>query len=375
MKLSKKEKKLQNLNIVELETLARNEDLQAVEELACRYYNFCNDHHKNENDEYGKKAIYYFEKCLHTASPYSIAKYANLLWFGIGTKADYKQAFEYYLKSADLNCGLALNNLGACYMNGEFVEKDFNKAEEYFNLAIKQNYIDAKNNLLRLVVAKNLSVFDNYENMTETQKIKAKNKILKDFKNFNDIQKTRFAYQYINPLLKKNVVDDIQFEIIYKTFFDIFNIYDNLYDNKIYLSFKFDLIEQFAELLNKKIKEHFENEKNKKDFLTTLKQKDFKLLIDFLLHKYYYATRNARFCLKSAHAAVVLGCVYNLIQDSKKEKEILLVCLKQLMNEAKVSEKYYEIFKQANSMLQKYPYSSAELYFVYKWTEPQDPRV
>jgi TPR repeat protein len=51
----------------------------------------------------------------------------------VGIKKDIKKALYWYKKAASNGNTLAMLNLGDCYLNGNDVEKDYNKAFELFN--------------------------------------------------------------------------------------------------------------------------------------------------------------------------------------------------------------------------------------------------
>lgn len=55
--------------------------------------------------------------------------------FDIGVEKDMNKAIEYFQKAADLGYTYALNNLGFCYLNGYGVEKDLKKGFEYIEKA------------------------------------------------------------------------------------------------------------------------------------------------------------------------------------------------------------------------------------------------
>ena len=61
-----------------------------------------------------------------------------MLYHGIGTTLDLKEAFLHYKTAADNGHVQAMCNLGVCYRNGFGVDKDNNKAEECYRSAAKQ---------------------------------------------------------------------------------------------------------------------------------------------------------------------------------------------------------------------------------------------
>ncbi len=52
-------------------------------------------------------------------------------------------AFNCYLKAAKKGYPEALHKLGCFYMNGQFVDKDINRARELFNLACERGFIES----------------------------------------------------------------------------------------------------------------------------------------------------------------------------------------------------------------------------------------
>ncbi len=58
-----------------------------------------------------------------------------------------EKAFEYFEKAANENCHSALNNIAYCYANGLGVEKDEKKAVEYYQKAANSNNGEAMHNL------------------------------------------------------------------------------------------------------------------------------------------------------------------------------------------------------------------------------------
>ena len=78
------------------------------------------------------KAIYYFEK----AATHNYAYAYNNLGKIKEQEHDYKQAFNYYLESANLGESWACNKIGEFYRMGIFVKRDLEKAFKYYNLAI-----------------------------------------------------------------------------------------------------------------------------------------------------------------------------------------------------------------------------------------------
>jgi uncharacterized protein len=65
-------------------------------------------------------------------------------YLGLGTKRNYKQAKDWFEKSAKLGFADAQYNLGAMYENGEYVQQDYINAAMWYSLAIEQGNNHAK---------------------------------------------------------------------------------------------------------------------------------------------------------------------------------------------------------------------------------------
>src|SRR3954465_3104580 len=64
-----------------------------------------------------------------------------------GVSQDYKQAFEFYLKAANVGHASSQNQLGVMYDNGEGVDKDSKTAFQWYRKAVQQGNPDAQFNL------------------------------------------------------------------------------------------------------------------------------------------------------------------------------------------------------------------------------------
>lgn len=62
-------------------------------------------------------------------------------------KGDYVKALECYMKAAEMNHPIALNNIGVIYMNGLIGERNYPLAIEYFKKAVKEQNAEALINL------------------------------------------------------------------------------------------------------------------------------------------------------------------------------------------------------------------------------------
>ncbi len=66
---------------------------------------------------------------------------------GLGVERDYEKAIEWYSKAAEQGYSTAQNNLGNMYYNGLGVERDYEKAIEWYSKAAEQGNKRALNSL------------------------------------------------------------------------------------------------------------------------------------------------------------------------------------------------------------------------------------
>lgn len=69
---------------------------------------------------------------------------------GDGTKIDYIEAKNWFLKAAEQGQAKAQFNLGVLYFNGQGVKQDYFKAAEWHQKAAEQGYADAQYNLAKI---------------------------------------------------------------------------------------------------------------------------------------------------------------------------------------------------------------------------------
>ncbi|GBB87033.1 hypothetical protein RclHR1_01350008 [Rhizophagus clarus] len=67
----------------------------------------------------------------------------NNNYYGIGTKQNYKKAFNYFQKAAESGNKIAQYNLGNCYKNGKGIRKNNKKAFELYQKSASQGFLDA----------------------------------------------------------------------------------------------------------------------------------------------------------------------------------------------------------------------------------------
>lgn len=117
-----------------------------------------------------KEAITYFKKA--TLQNYVYA-YNNLGKIH-ERKKDYKKAFEYYLKSADLEECWACNKIGEMYRMGIGCEKNMSLAYQYYNKSLELP-INEASNWAKYNLAKYFYFTGNYEANIEKDELKALN--------------------------------------------------------------------------------------------------------------------------------------------------------------------------------------------------------
>lgn len=84
-----------------------------------------------------EKSVKLFKKAADYGHVAAAANLGALYLEGIGVERNFKEAFKYSKYAADLGDIDALNNLGFLYQNGFYVNKDVEKAIEYFSKAAK----------------------------------------------------------------------------------------------------------------------------------------------------------------------------------------------------------------------------------------------
>ena len=194
---------------------------------------------KNELNEYMKLELYwgqsYISSLIELAKKnnmYACAKLASLEYEGeITGTPNYKESYEYYLKSAnknhpkscwmianlilkkkvkydfdtmwkylnksiELGSAAAYNTMGLCYLNGINKENkiDTEKAEYYFKISSELGYVFAFNNLGKLYEKSNIEKSINYYKISaDMNNSWALNKVGEYYRKNNDL-KTAFIY-------------------------------------------------------------------------------------------------------------------------------------------------------------------------------------
>ena len=90
-----------------------------------------------DQGEYEKSLLLWIEQAKQGDA--LAQNYAGIQYYlGFGTKRNYRQAKEWFQKSAIQGFADAQYNLGAMYENGEYVEQDYTTAAMWYSLAIEQ---------------------------------------------------------------------------------------------------------------------------------------------------------------------------------------------------------------------------------------------
>ncbi len=89
-----------------------------------------------------KKAVEWLIKALSIKKDNRFAAYnlGRMFYYGVGVAKNHKFAFEYYIKAANLGSSDAMNDIGLMYESGEYLEKDYVKATQWY-----MNSISASN--------------------------------------------------------------------------------------------------------------------------------------------------------------------------------------------------------------------------------------
>lgn len=152
-----------------------------------------------------KTAIKYFEK----ATQYNYVYAFNNLGKISENKKDYTKAFDYYLKSANLNESWACNKIGEMYRLGIGTKKDPKKAFDYYKKSIDVP-ISIINYYAKYNLAKYFYLNGNYEANAETNKTKAI-EYLQDASKHNIIEASiELLFYYINTNQKKYTTEILE---------------------------------------------------------------------------------------------------------------------------------------------------------------------
>lgn len=136
-----------------LKRLADNGNIYACYLIGRMFYN---GEYSGDGDY--KNALNYLKIAADANHPHANWIIANMIIKGrIGNKSndDYQNAWNYLNTANKLGSIAAINTMGLCYLNGYGVNKDVNKALEYFLEASHHNYPYAYNNIGKIYENKN----------------------------------------------------------------------------------------------------------------------------------------------------------------------------------------------------------------------------
>ena len=97
-------------------------------------------------EKYGE-AYEFFMKAAELGSAEAMLGLGYMYQDGEGVEQDSKKALEWYEKAAEQGNASAMSNLGCMYQDGEGVEQDYKKALEWYEKAAEQGNASAMNNL------------------------------------------------------------------------------------------------------------------------------------------------------------------------------------------------------------------------------------
>ncbi|WP_108061605.1 tetratricopeptide repeat protein [Poseidonibacter lekithochrous] len=137
---NKKVENLKNINksIIYYEKLIALNDANAIRKLINIY--LCNKCDKNKKTaEYKQKADFYIKKLIKQKDAVQVYKIANLYFEGQYIEKDANKAEYYFNKAGELGYLSAYTKLAEIY----YEEKDFKKAIEYIKIAANKGHLDA----------------------------------------------------------------------------------------------------------------------------------------------------------------------------------------------------------------------------------------
>lgn len=161
-----------------------------------------------------EKAIFYFNKAIKENYVYSYNNLGKIYEL----KNNYKDAFNYYIKSANLEECWACNKIGEMYRLGIGIEKNLNLAFHYYNLALELPINDSSH-WAKYNLATYFYLNGNYKANIEKDEEKAIN-LLKDNSYNNHLEsKIKLLYIYSNKYFKEksdntlNIINNLISEI------------------------------------------------------------------------------------------------------------------------------------------------------------------
>ena len=89
-----------------------------------------------------KKAFEYYSKAAEMGNPMSFYSLGILYYEGLGTEQDYGKCFENWMRSAELGYAPAYEAVGELYRDGLSVEQNYEKAADWFHTAVEMGETD-----------------------------------------------------------------------------------------------------------------------------------------------------------------------------------------------------------------------------------------
>ena len=135
-------------------------------------YGFCYDHGIGVKKS-RRWALYWYKKAADRGVTAAMNNLANIYLFSEKKYRNIQLGLLYAFMAADYDDEQAQNHLGLCYEYGIGVQKDYEKAYQYFSLAVKNGAgACAEHNLARcfrkgLGIEKNLKLAEKYERLAQ----------------------------------------------------------------------------------------------------------------------------------------------------------------------------------------------------------------
>lgn len=101
-------------------------------------------------------------RLAQSGDSYSQNKLGNVYYNGKGRKLNYREAVNWYKKSARAGNADAQNNLANCYYSGKGVSRNYKEAVKWYKKAAERGNVDAQNDLAYCYYSGN-GVKQNYE--------------------------------------------------------------------------------------------------------------------------------------------------------------------------------------------------------------------
>lgn len=140
--------RLEIIEFNELIASAENGDSNAQYKLGYCYYIGC---FKNQRIEQNyKQAFNWWLKSAKQNNPISQNAIGTCYYYGEGTNINYTEAFGWFFKSANRNYAPAQYNVGLCYKHGKGIQRIIPYAYQWFRKAANQGHKEAENQVNEL---------------------------------------------------------------------------------------------------------------------------------------------------------------------------------------------------------------------------------